>query len=427
MAAGRDLFREQAIDARRGQWLGAINLAVPLSRWVWIALSLALAAAIVLFLVFGQYTRREHVAGRLVPDAGLLGITATQAGTISDVFVHAGESVAKGDPLLAVSGERSSVALGGTYASISRQLRQQRERLRENLALQQQSTQSRKQALAEKLDMLRLQRQAIESQITLQKHQADTIQQLLDRVRPLVNKGYVSALQIQRQQASAVQAQIRLKGLRRENLALRQRIHATSKALDQLPLELAIHAHQIHAEIGKFTRELARNEATRGAVLRAPSDGVVSTIVARRGEHVAPGQIVASIMPKGAALEAQLLVPSRAAGFVQAGNRVVLRYQAYPYEKFGQQYGRVLQVSRSALGPEEVVALVGQRSKVPVYRVRVALDRQSIPVYGQPRALKAGMTLSADILMERRSLLEWAFAPLYGLNHQLVDGERSRG
>jgi membrane protease YdiL (CAAX protease family) len=70
------LFRQEVIDTTRSQWLGSIIVAAPLSRWLLTALAVALAAAILLFLVFGHYTRRETVVGQLVPSGGLLNIAA---------------------------------------------------------------------------------------------------------------------------------------------------------------------------------------------------------------------------------------------------------------------------------------------------------------------------------------------------------------
>ena len=113
-------------------------------------------------------------------------------------------------------------------------------------------------------------------------------------------------------------------------------------------------------------------------------------------------------------------MPSSAIGFVSAGDRVVLRYQAYPYQKFGQQYGKVTQVSRSALSPAEAASLLGQNITTPLYRVLVRLDHQTIDAYGKAEALKPGMALNADILLDRRSLWQWVFEPLYGLRQQLA-------
>ena len=161
-----------------------------------------------------------------------------------------------------------------------------------------------------------------------------------------------------------------------------------------------------------------QNEAARATVLRAPRTGVVSAVLAREGQMVASGQPLLSILPAGAVLRAQLLVPSRAIGFVAPDSRVVLRYQAFPYQKFGQHYGRVVEISRSALTPAEVSALVGQQVEEPLYRIEVALDSQHVMAYGKAEPVRPGMAVDADILLERRRLIEWVFEPLYGIGRR---------
>src|SRR5699024_4576222 len=194
----------------------------PLSRWIWTAMGVALAAAIVTFLVFGHYTRRDRVSGTLVPSAGLLSITAIHTGTVSRVLVHAGDSIHQGDPLLEISGEQNSATLGSMHADISRQLRSQRQRLQEDLSLQRLNSQTQTEALKAKLHLLHAQKQQIAAQLDLQKQQAAAAQALLKRIQPLLKKGYVSALRIQQQQATALQARAQVKILRRQKLELRQ-------------------------------------------------------------------------------------------------------------------------------------------------------------------------------------------------------------
>jgi membrane fusion protein len=49
----------------------------------------------------------------------------------------------------------------------------------------------------------------------------------------------------------------------------------------------------------------------------------------------------------------------------------------------------------------------------------VALARQSIDAFGREVALQPDMTLSADVILEKRSLLEWLFEPLFGVRGRL--------
>jgi membrane fusion protein len=117
-----------------------------------------------------------------------------------------------------------------------------------------------------------------------------------------------------------------------------------------------------------------------------------------------------------------LLVPSRAIGFIEPGDRVLLRYQAFPYQKFGHQEGRVAAISRSALSAGELGGLIGSTQQgEPFYRVTVSLARQAIIAYGKPEALKPGMLVDADVLGERKALVEWIFEPLYSLHGKLVN------
>ena len=122
------------------------------------------------------------------------------------------------------------------------------------------------------------------------------------------------------------------------------------------------------------------------------------------------------MLPGDGALEAELLVPSRAVGFVDPGDQVMLRYRAYPYQKFGHHRGRVARVSRSALTVAELAARQGVADDgESYYRIVVQLERQSVLAYGRDERLQPGMVVDAEILGERRSLIEWVFEPLYSL------------
>lgn len=422
------LFREEVIKAKRGDWLGGIVVATPLSRWAWTLLSLSFAAALILFLLFGQYTRRESVRGQLVPSAGLINLTARSAGSVSRVWVKEGELVLKGDPLVEIASDQDSVALGDTHALVGQQLRLQQRHLKLDLQTQQQLAQQQADALRSKIDLLKAQQAQVADQMRLQQRQTDSAQSLLQRIEPLASKGYVSVYQIEQQKSAVLNAQAQFMTLTRQALDLRQQTDAAEAQLAKLPLDASTQRNTTERQLADISQSMAQNEMLRAVVLRAPRDGVVSAVLMKEGQMVAAGESLLSELPAGSTLQAQLLVPSRAIGFVEPGSRVVLRYQAFPYQKFGQQYGKVADISRSALGPAEVAVVIGQatRQAEPLYRVQVVLDSQQMLAYGKAQPLKPGMALDADILMERRSLIEWVFEPLYGLGHRLI-GESAHG
>jgi membrane fusion protein len=69
-------------------------------------------------------------------------------------------------------------------------------------------------------------------------------------------------------------------------------------------------------------------------------------------------------------------------------------------------------VSRTPLQAAELASLALPQSNEPLYRITVALDKQAVQAYGQAQPLAPGMQLDADVLLDRRRLIEWIFEPV---------------
>lgn len=122
------------------------------------------------------------------------------------------------------------------------------------------------------------------------------------------------------------------------------------------------------------------------------------------------GYLVPSTELIDARLQARLLVPSRAIGSVHVGDAVRLRYQAFPYQRYGSFAGAITEISKTLLAPADRDGPV--TASEPVYRVTVALERQTLVAGGTTWPLQAGMQLDADVPLARRRLIEWMFEPL---------------
>ena len=82
----KQLFRQQAIDAQREKLLGEVSLARPVPLWVFTAMALSFAVALVAFTIWGEYARRERVDGFLALDAGAARILAPEPGTVANCW-----------------------------------------------------------------------------------------------------------------------------------------------------------------------------------------------------------------------------------------------------------------------------------------------------------------------------------------------------
>ena len=130
---------------------------------------------------------------------------------------------------------------------------------------------------------------------------------------------------------------------------------------------------------------------------------------------VTAGTPLATLIPADAELEAHLFSPSRSIGFVREGQDVLLRYLAYPYQKFGQHRASVVAISRNPMLAAELGFTPIDGTREPLYRIKAALEAQAIRAYGRLEPLQPGMQVEADILLDRRRLIEWIFEPLLSL------------
>lgn len=95
----------------------------------------------------------------------------------------------------------------------------------------------------------------------------------------------------------------------------------------------ALRATEIH-DLAVLEQELVNQGVSNQILLRAPVAGVVASRLAEPGEALKAGQSFVTVLPKESILIAQLSVPSRAIGFIKPGNVVLLRYMAFPFQKF---------------------------------------------------------------------------------------------
>lgn len=417
----QDLFRKEVLDAKRSSWLGAISLAQPINIWLLTGAAIVAASCVALFLVCASYARRSTVVGQLVPAQGLATVVAPAAGVVSSLPHHEGDRVSAGQALAAITQPYATAANGNTVDAVEQRLQQRHEGLDSGYQAQQQLLSAQADGLVRQLANARTELAQIEREIQTRNGQIAIANESVGRLRELQNDRYVSALQIRQQEAAALEHVSAMQALQRQAINTRRTIVQLQQALRELPGQRIANDAAYRRDVASIEQEKVETEARGSVLINAPVGGLIASQTVKAGQAVQAGQPLLSVIPGDGRLEAELLVPSRAIGFIAPGNTVLLRYQAYPYQKFGHQLGRVATISRSALTPAELGTLLGStRQTEPFYRVTVALDRQDVRAYGKPERLKPGMLVDADILGERRRLIEWIFEPLYSVTGRLA-------
>ncbi|WP_282277235.1 HlyD family efflux transporter periplasmic adaptor subunit [Stenotrophomonas sp. PS02297] len=417
------LFRDEVLKARRTSWLGGISLAQPLRLWVLTGLAVMAAFVIVLFVTLGTYTRRSTVTGQLVPMKGLATVVAPASGVVTRLDVPEGGQVAAGGTLALVSVPRATQGSGDTQMALEQRLQQRQDGLLATQQAQHAQLQAQAQGIASQLANAQRELAQVEAEVITRQQQIRIASETLERLRRLEGGQFVSVLQIKQQEALVLDYTGQMQTLQRQAIGTRRLMAQLQQAQRELPGQQQASDAGYQRDLAQLEQERVQMQANSALLVKAPVSGVVATQIVKPGQAVQAGQTLLSLLPGDGKLEAELLVPSRAIGFIAPGDTVLLRYQAFPYQKFGHQEGRVARISRSALSSGELGALIGNAQQgEPYYRITVVLAQQTITAYGKPEPLKPGMLLDADVMGERRRLIEWIFEPLYSLTGKVGGG-----
>lgn len=415
------LFREEAVSARQVQWLGAIRIGRPLSFSVVVAVAVSLVVLLVVFGVQGEITRKARLSGLLMPIDGTFNLVAPQSGELIELRIKEGDSVRSGDVLALMSTDRATH--DGTLAKlIARTLNDRRASLEAERRIIERQATDRLDSLGTRLRNLEVERIEAQSELDATQRRVQLAKKSVERYGELVREGFVSDIQAQQKQEELLDLEVREGGARRV---------LTATARDKLILEaeqksivttLETQQAQVEGSLAALQKDVVENGARGQVAIISPRDAIVSAISSNTGQTLQLGRSVMTLVPRDGErlgeLEAQLYSPSRSAGFTQPGQEVWLRVTAYPYQKFGMVRGYVKAVSRTPINAQDLPQGQAQalteaaQTTEPLYRVDISLSQQAISAYGKPQFFKAGMSVQADVIQERRAIWEWMLEPV---------------
>ena len=413
----KKLFRQEAIDALREKFLGEATIARPLPMWVMTLLAVGAAGLMIAVAIWGQYTRRERVEGFLQLDVGAAKVSITDAGRIAELLVKEGQEVKAGDTMLRLSLDRSTASSSSTSAVVTGELSQRRRSLEKEQAQMRELAEQQIQQARKKITDIQSEIGQIDQEIKLQGQRLSSAREQAKRFQQLAKDKFVSEIVAREKQDAVTDQEIRVQTLKRQKSGLERDLSAAKLEEPAVALRSRTQVEQMSRQISEVQQSLAQEDARRETIIQAPITGVVTNIAVSAGQSVSADSPFATILPAGSQLQADMLVPTRAIGFVTKGKEVVLRYEAFPYERFGQYHGVIADVSQTVWSPGDKIGPLAVREAA--YRITVKLDKQTVSAMGQEIPLRSGMLVNADILLEKRSLLEWIFEPVMQLRGRL--------
>ena len=407
------LFRQEALSHQGERLWGDLLVSQPLSATLITSFFTLITALTLMFLSQNDYLRKQTVPGILVPDSGLAEIRAPATSTVAALHVVTNAVVDAGTPLFTLQLDATHTPDAGLTNLLQEQVTKQIKAGQIQIEIEQKNTAAitNKFAILNKNLQQRLQQiaaLAANAQLLLQ-----VKQKALTRAESLRDRGLLALSDFEQVYALVLDQQGVIEQF---GLDLQQTHGELDVAqADQNSQEFASAREQqrLTAEQAELQKQLLRLGAEQSSTVVAPIAGRITSILRHVGMSVNAGEQMMVLVPLHTKLQAELLLPSSARGFVAVGQAVTIRYDAFSYQKFGVQDATVLSVDTSA-----VMSKTGAEM-VPMYKVVATLAKQSISAYGYEEKLLPGMVLSADVVVDKRSLLEWLLEPLLSIRGKL--------
>jgi len=415
-----DLFRSQVVKRQTNRLHGDILILPRISHTVILGLLLLWLVIAVMWLATSNYARKETIFGWLEPSEGVTKIYAKDTGVIKQVLVREGDTVLEEQPLIIVNGDRI-LADGETlenrllneYVSQQSFLNEQLNHITNIYHLRQLDID--KQIITGKQDIILLEDQTKILQLRL-----NLAKEHVERHQNLRSRGFVSETDLENIIAQELALRNERQALMRELINRRNNIEQLHSELLLLPDQRSNEIMQLRTRLSDVAQKIAQLYGQRSYIVKATKQGQVNNLQVKIGQQVYGGSEIPlmTLIPNNSELSAHLLVPVRSAGFIEPGQALDIRYDSFPYQKFGLYRGEVVSISDTVLMPNELLN-TPLRIDEPVFRILAYLQQHKVHAFGREFLLKPGTTLSADVRLDERTLLQWLLEPIYSMRGRL--------
>ena len=407
-----ELFRRESIDAATTK-MGAPLRPLGLSSWLVLIFIICMFVAVIVFLSVSRFDRKETVYGSMQPGTGTVRVTPSTQGILAEVLVKEGDLVQEGQPLMAISMERTFLS---SDQEVNKFTTTYKDAANKELEALESQTNARisyaEQGILEvraKILALNSEVRSLNNQKTIQIRRISLLEETFEAGKTLNERGLFPTIQL-RQREEALLSQ------RQALIEINRAIDNNNLLRSQLDIEMArlrSNIDELQATLKLSESQIAQKATLQtvdsNSILIASRKGRVSALTARVGAPVQPGVSLALIVPEDVDLVAEVWVPSRAIGFIKRGDNVRVMFDAFPYQKFGSASGYVQTVSRAPVDPKDVPYPL--TTNEPHYIVQVLLPSNQKDAYGSTWDIVPGSRVTADIILDQRSFLEWILDP----------------
>ncbi|BEN35051.1 colicin V secretion protein CvaA [Serratia marcescens] len=416
------MFRQEAIDNQKMKWRGRALLLPGIPFWLTAGICLFFFIAFLTFAIAGTYTRRVNVTGEISTYPRAANVYSAVQGVVVKQFVTEGQVITAGAPIYQIDVSKSTHS-GVVSDNQRRDINSQQARIAQIIS----RLESSKQATLTMLEKQKAQYTAAFSRSTVILERAQEgiriAKENMENYRHYQTKGLINKDQLTNQVALYYQQHNNLLSLSGQNEQNALQITALESRIQTQAAEFDNQIYQMELQRYELQKELLNIDAGGAIVIRALADGRVDSLSVTVDQMVNIGDSLLQLLPQDIEHYALVFwVPNDAIPYITAGDKVNVRYDAFPAEKFGQFAGTVSVISKVPASPQEMLTYQGApkavlTAAVPYYKVIVMPEKQAIAYDGKRLSLENGMTAQSTLFLEKRTIYQWMLSPFYDMKH----------
>lgn len=381
-----------------------------LGRYVVYLVLLLISAA----LAWAAYFELDEVAtasGKVIPSSRGQVIQVLESGILSEMNVHEGDKVTKGQVLLKLDDTRAGPnyreAFNKWQALLARATRLRSEAYDLPLSFPPEVL-SHPELVKIESGALKARRGALDQQMAALNNQRDALVREVELTEPLVKQGVVSEVELLRLKRQAAELEGQMASLRTGYL---------SRASEELV--------QVDAELGQISESLiGHKEALARTTVYSPTNGVVSDIAVNTiGGVINSGQVIMDIVPVDDDLLVEVFMPPTEVAHISLGLKAQVKLSAYDARRYGNLDGVVALIGADVVIEDSKGG--SNKDSTPVnlepgfYRVLVKITNPGVERNGMKLIPKTGMTATVDILTGSKTVLDYVIKPMQAVKDAL--------
>ncbi|EEI2273073.1 HlyD family secretion protein [Salmonella enterica] len=403
-------------------WRGRALLLPGIPPLLVISVCIIFLTVFITFVIMGSYTRRVNVSGEITTWPRPVNIYSSVQGFIVKQFVTEGQEIRKGEPVYQIDVSRSTSS-GVVSDNQRKDIENQIVRIANIISRLEDS----KKATLQTLEKQKMQYQeAFERSTAIVRRAEEGIiimKNNMNNYRTYQKKGLINKDQLTNQTALYYQQQNNLLSLSGQNEQNALQITSLESQIKIQAADFDNRIYQMELQRYELQKELINTDVNGEVIIRALSDGKIDSLSVTVGQMVSAGDSLLQIIPDK--IKDHYLVvwaPNDAVPYINPGDRVNIRYEAFPAEKFGQFAATVLLVSKTPASSQEMLTYQGapknnQNTSVPYYKIVVRPDLQEIRYDGKFLPIENGMKAQGSLFLEKRKIYQWMLSPFYDMKH----------